>query len=226
MSIIFKRIGDVINANINDFIDRVEDPERMIKQMIREMEDNIRQAKESVVDAVAGEKKLTAELEQHRASAANWRAKAGKAVEADDDCLAREALKRAKEHDRVLESLEPACDAATRTSTNLKEQLRALEAKLEEAKRKRSTLVARQRAAEARQHMEHAGSSFQSGVDAYSNFTRMEDKVAEMEARTAAIVEVNRDSVDLDASLHELAAEADVEAELAALKQNRAAKSD
>ncbi|MGI9333238.1 MAG: PspA/IM30 family protein [Gammaproteobacteria bacterium] len=226
MTTIFQRLGDVINANINEFIDRVEDPERMIKQMIREMEENIRQAKEAVIDAVAGEKKLAAELEQHRASATNWREKAGNAVEAGDDYLAREALKRALEHDRVLKSLEPACDSAAQTSNNLKAQLRALEAKLDEAKRKRSSLVARQRAAEARQHMENVDTSFQSGVAAHANFTRMEDKVAEMEARTAAMVEVNRDAVDLDAALNDLASDVDVEAELAALKQERATDTD
>ena len=60
---IFKRINDVIPANINDLVDRVEDPERMVKQIIREMEDNIRISKEGVIEAIASEKRLERELE-------------------------------------------------------------------------------------------------------------------------------------------------------------------
>ncbi len=69
MTNIFKRINDVLSANINDLIDRVEDPERMVKQIIREMEDNILRAREGVVDAIASEKKLQKELEP----TAGWR---------------------------------------------------------------------------------------------------------------------------------------------------------
>ncbi|MGH9895421.1 MAG: PspA/IM30 family protein, partial [bacterium] len=63
---IFKRINDVISANLNDLVDRVEDPERMVKQIIREMEDNIRISKEGVIEAIASEKRLERELELNR----------------------------------------------------------------------------------------------------------------------------------------------------------------
>ena len=65
MPSLFKRINDVINANINDLIDRVEDPERMIKQIIREMQENIRVAKDGVINALASEKQLLKDLEHH-----------------------------------------------------------------------------------------------------------------------------------------------------------------
>ena len=70
---IFKRISDVLAANLNELIDRVEDPERMVKQIIREMEDNIRIAEEGVIDAIASEKQLQKDLEHHRQQAATWR---------------------------------------------------------------------------------------------------------------------------------------------------------
>ena len=126
---ILKRINDVITANINDLVDRVEDPERMVKQIIREMEDNIRIAEEGVIDAMASEKQLQKDLEQHRHQAATWRQRAEEALRADQEDLARAALTRKKEHDQIITTLEPAWEAAQQTSEHLKAQLQALEAK-------------------------------------------------------------------------------------------------
>jgi phage shock protein A len=218
MANIFKRINDVFAANINDLIDRVEDPERMIKQIIREMEENIRQAKDRVVDAIASEKKLAKEVATHREQAAKWQEKAESALRSGNESLARATLVRKKEHEKVLQSTEPAWKAAASTSEALKNQLRALEAKLDEAKRKRSTLVARQRAAEARQHLEHTSTAFESGLRNYDNFGRMEERVAEIEARTEAISELNRDASDLEREILAMEVDTEVEAELDALK--------
>jgi len=219
MSSLFKRINDLMAANINDLIDRVEDPERMIKQIIREMEENIRLAKDGVVEAIASEKQLQQQVEGHRRQAEEWQAKAETALREGKEDLARAALGRKKEHERILTSLEPAWESAVSTSASLKAQLRALEAKLEEAKRKRGTLVARQRAAEARGQMEAVGARLQGGLEAEKNFLRMEDRVAEMEARTLAMAEVNSDRSDLEREILALAADAEVEADLAALKR-------
>ena len=96
MTNIFKRINDVINANINDLIDKVEDPERMIKQIIREMEDNIRYSKEGVITAIASEKRLFREVEQHRAKYEQWQNKAEIAIKNNNEELARAALGQKK----------------------------------------------------------------------------------------------------------------------------------
>lgn len=219
MSNIFKRINDVLTANINDLIDRVEDPERMIKQIIREMETNISQAKERVVDAITSEKKLEKEVSEHRNEASLWQEKAQSALENDNEELARGALIRKNEHDKILKNLEPAWGAAVNTSASLKAQLRALEAKLDEAKRKKSSLVARQRAAEARQHMERTNTTFETGLQAHSDFTRMEERVTEIEARTEAITEVNSANAALESDFQDMEVDIEVEAELTALKQ-------
>ena len=132
---IFKRINDVITANINDLVDRVEDPERMVKQIIREMEDNIRISKEGVIEAIASEKRLERELELNRKQCEEWGQKAEQAVRNGSEELARAALVRKREHADVCKALEPSWQAAAKTSERLKTQLRALEAKLEEARR-------------------------------------------------------------------------------------------
>lgn len=216
---IFKRISDLIAANINDLIDRVEDPERMIKQIIREMEENIRQAKDGVIEAVASEKKLWMEVEAHRRQSQEWQQKAEIALKEGKEELAQAALTRKKEYDRILASLEPAWEAAVNTSASLKVQLRALEAKLDEAKRKRGTLLARQRAAEAREQMGRVADHFQAGLEAHKSFTRMEDKVADIEARAQAVAELQEVGSSLEREFKALEVDSEVEAELAALKQ-------
>lgn len=219
MASLFKRLSDVITANLNDLIDRVEDPERMIKQIIREMEDNIRRAREGVIEAIASEKQLQKEIEHHRGQAAEWLKKAEEALAVGKEELARAALTRKKEHDNIVKALEPSWEAAKNTSAQLKTQLHALEAKLEEARRKRSTLIARQRAAQARQHMNRTVANLHAGLDAQTNFARMEDKVAEMEARAEAMAEVHNDSARLNKDFLAMEVEQEVESELAALKQ-------
>jgi phage shock protein A len=216
---IFKRINDVLAANLNDLIDRVEDPERMIKQIIREMEENIRLAEEGVVDALTGEKQLLKELQAHRQESQAWRQRAEEALSADKEDLARAALARKKEHDQIIKTLEPSWQAARQTSELLKAQLHALEAKLDEARRKRSTLVARQRAVVARQHLDQTAVSMRIGLDASANFTRMEDRLTEMEARVEARTELRTDRSRLEREFRDLQVDRDVENELAELKK-------
>ena len=218
MANLFRRINEVITANISDLIDRVEDPEKMIKQIIREMEENIARVKDDVVDAIASEKTLRQDVEKHRNVSAQWQQKARMALKEGNEELARTTLVRKNEHDKILESLEPALKSAINTSASLKSQLKALEAKLDEAKRKRSSLVARQRAAEAREKMTRIGTTFKEGLAAQADFTRMEDRVAEIEARSEAVIEVY-DADTLEQEVLDLEAEAEVDAELAALKR-------
>lgn len=218
MGNLFKRINDVITANITDLIDRVEDPEKMIKQIIREMEDNISDAKVGVVDAIASEKTLRQDVERHREQSEEWQQKARAALKEGNETLARTALMRKQAHDQILASLEPALTSAINSSASLKAQLKALETKLDEAKRKRSSLVARQRAAEAMQNMKEMGAAFKVGLAAHADFTRMEDKVAQIEARSQAVAEVyEADSVGQE--FLDLEVRAAVDSELEALKR-------
>ncbi|MFO7640304.1 MAG: PspA/IM30 family protein, partial [Candidatus Competibacteraceae bacterium] len=193
MASLFKRISDVLAANLNDLVDRVEDPERMIKQLIREMEENINSARDGVVDALASEKQLARELEHQRRQAEEWRGRARLALESGNEALAREALLRKKEHDGIVSNLQVSWESARRTGERLKTQLRALELKLEEARLKKGSLVARQRAAQAREQMDRVTDHFQAGLDLNHSFGRMADKVGDMEARMEARAELYDD---------------------------------
>ena len=219
MANLFKRISDVIAANLNDLVDRVEDPERMIKQLIREMEENIASAREGVIDAVASEKQLAKELDHQRRQAEDWQQRARRAMEAGNETLAREALLRRKEHDGIVTNLEASWQSARRSSERLKTQLRALEAKLEEARLKKGSLVARQRAAQAREQMDQVNDRFQTGLNLNQSFGRMADKVGEMEARMEAREELYGDYSPIEREFLKLETDSELEAELAALRK-------
>ena len=219
MANLFKRISDVIAANLNDLVDRVEDPERMIKQLIREMEENINSAREGVVDALASEKQLAKELDSQRRQAEEWHSRARRALEAGNEALAREALLRKKEHDGIVANLEASWESARRTGDRLKAQLRALEAKLEEARLKKGSLVARQRAAQACEQMDRVSDRFQTGLDLDHSFGRMTDKVGEMEARMEARAELYGEYSEIEREFLKMETNSEVEAELAALRK-------
>ena len=219
MTNIFKRISDVLTANLNDLVDRVEDPERMIKQLIREMEENVNSAREGVIDALASEKQLAKELDSQRRQADDWYNRARRALETGNETLAREALTRKKEHDGIVANLQASWESSRRTSERLKAQLRALETKLEEARLKKSSLVARQRAAQAREQMDKVTDRFQAGLDLNNTFGRMADKVGEMEARMEARAEVYGDYSPAEREFLKMEVDTEIEAELAVLKK-------
>ena len=219
MANLFKRISDVLTANLNDLVDRVEDPERMIKQLIREMEENVNSAREGVIDALASEKQLAKELDSQRRQADDWYNRARRALETGNEMLAREALTRKKEHDDIVANLQASWESSRRTSERLKAQLRALETKLEEARLKKSSLVARQRAAQAREQMDKVTDRFQTGLDLNNSFGRMADKVGEIEARMEARAEVYGDYSPAEREFLKMEVDTEIEAELAVLKK-------
>lgn len=216
---LFKRLNDVICANINELLDRVEDPERMIKQIIREMEVNISNAREGVVDAVTSEKQLGKELDSHRDKAEAWRARGEQALRAGNEALAREALSRKHEHVQIAETMERSFQSATRTTTRLKDQLRALEMKLDEAKRKKGGLIARKRAVVAREQMDRTMACVDNARDMHASMGRMEERVLEMEARIEAREEVYDDSSAIEREFMTMQVNTEVEAELEALRK-------
>lgn len=219
MANLFKRISDVLTANLNDLVDRVEDPERMIKQLIREMEENVSSARESVIDAMASEKQLAKELDSQRRQADDWHNRARRALETGNETLAREALLRKKEHDGIVSGLQASWESARRTSERLKAQLRALEMKLEEARLKKGSLVARQRAAQAHEQMGRIQDHFQAGLDLNQSFGRMAEKVGDMEARMEARAELYGEFSQAEREFLKMEVDLEVEAELATLRQ-------
>src|SRR5436190_10392382 len=109
---IFKRLQDIISANLNDLVDGMENPEAMLKQAVNEMEEAIVISKRDVAKAMATEKLVVRDLEANKQQVRDWQARAEKAVQANDDSLARVALGRKQEYAGVVAALEEQHQAA------------------------------------------------------------------------------------------------------------------
>lgn len=220
---IFGRISDILSANLNDFTERFEDPEKMLKQAIREMEESISEVTGETAKAMANGKTLGRELQRNKAQVEQWMCRAEKAVEAGDDDLARKALARKNEHQKVVEALEDQVQAAEEASRTLKRQLSAMKAKLAEAKRNLTTLSARKRAADFRKKLDAQAAGLTAEVDdtAFAKFDRLKSKVEQAEAEAEAIAELR--GLEAGGTAEDVAEiseeEVDVAAELAELKQ-------
>jgi phage shock protein A len=212
---IFGRVSDILKANVNELIDKAEDPAKMMDQMIREMQENLREAKIEVAKAIADEKRLQQQLKQNQSQSKNWESKAMLALKKGDERLATEALKQKKTYDQLVTSIQPQWEQQNTLSSKLKDSLRALESKIDEARRKKEILVARQKRAEAQKKI-HDVMSGMNDRSAFATFDRMEQKVMEIEAQADAAVELEMES--LDDQFKALEAGSEVDDELAALK--------
>ncbi len=222
---IFQRIADIISANLTDLTDQLENPEVMLKQVIREMETSINEVTEQTAKAMANEKTINRELERNRQQAEEWRNRATKAVDAGDDELARRALSRKKEHEKLIAALEDQLESAKEASGVLKRQLDAMKAKLAEAKRNYSTLAARKRAAEFRKRVDAqaVGAGTDVETDAFAKFERLRSKVEQAEAEAEAMAELRRSEPGevVTSSEEQAGTDLDVDAELAEMKRKR-----
>lgn len=212
---IFARMADIVKANINDLLDKAEDPERMINQMVLEMEEAVNKATASVGTAIANEKRLEKQLADHERQTQEWERKAMLAVEKGSDELARKALERKAFYAKATEDLKPALEEARRTSAQLRVQLEQLKAKLDEARVRQGVLIARHRTAQAKKVLAQSVTGI--GDDAFSSFERFERKVEVAEAEAEAHAELAGES-SLDEEFAKLEQKDSVDAELEALK--------
>ncbi len=219
---VFKRISDIISANLNELTEQFEDPEKMLKQAVREMQESIAEVTGQTAKAMANDKTLARELQRNRAQRDQWQDRAEKAVEAGDDDLARKALARKNENEKVVAALEDQIEAAKEASRTLKRQLAGMKAKLAEAKRNLTTLSARKRAADFRKKLDSQAAGLTTEVDenAFAKFDRLKSKVEQAEAEAEAIAELRGLEAGGTAEDVEVPDEdLDVSAELAELKR-------
>lgn len=222
----FARVSDIISSNVNDLLDRAEDPEKMVKLLIVEMEEHIEKARESAAKAIAGEKLLEANLQKNREAAADWQAKAEAAIERGEDDLARKCLERKKDHEKIADSLQPQWEAARRTSDALKADFRRLEEKVEDARRRRDALIARQLAAQAQKEVASIAPAMSKAQQSFAKFDRMEQKVEQIEAEAQALVELSDTDRDLTKEVEHSLHQAEIDVEMAALKEQARRKKE
>jgi phage shock protein A len=186
---ILSRLATLIKSNLNDLISRSEDPEKMLEQIVLEMNEQLLEAKKQVAVTIADEKRLRAQADQQKALAAEWEKKAMLAIRANNDELAREALARKKEITLLAEQFEEQWSKQKAAVDQLKLALRALNSKIEEAKRKKGLLIARKKRAEAQRGIQETMSGLRSS-SAFDAFDRMSNKIEQMEAEAEAGAEL------------------------------------
>jgi len=186
---LFQKLSTLFRSNINDMIARAEDPEKMLNQIILDMRDQLTRAKQEVASAIADERKLGAQVEDEGEQARSWERRAVLAVQEGRDDLAKQALLRQKEHAERAESLRESWKAQAEETGKLKESLKLLNDRIEEARRKRNLLVAKQKRAQAQKRI-HETMSGLSDTSAFEAFNRMAERIEGEERRALAASEV------------------------------------
>src|SRR5512140_2458836 len=192
---LLERVSTLVRANLNDLIDKAEDPEKMIKQVILDMQNQLLQVKTQVAIAIADQHLLEKKRKENETAGNEWRRKAELAVDKKQDDLARAALERSISSDELAKSFaQQVLDQKTEVD-NLKNALNKLEAKLSEAQNKSDLLIAQHRRARALNRAHDATIAIGDGSKA-AVYDRMKNRVAHDEAVAQAKGELNIDSID------------------------------
>ena len=219
---ILTRIFNLFRATTSDLLDKAEDPEKMIKQMISDLEDQKKKAKEQMTEALALQKRLERDTEKEHQEAEKWEQKAILAVQNEKDDLAKEALTRKNEHLRRALDFEKQLEMHRNNADSLKESYQTMEDKIDEIKRKQGLLSVKQKQAEAQENIYKTieGLGDTSGI--MDTIERAEEKVENLQARAEAYQEISMESdqESLEKKFKELEHESpDMEMELLELKK-------
>lgn len=203
----FSRISNVVRAEVDDVLDKIEDPKKMVRQMVLDMEDALDDAVVAVAQAMANEKLLARRIAQKREESALWARKAEDAMDAGEEELARKALFQKVAVDEAVNTLQEARAEAEEVTATLKQRLAELKAKLASARARQSTLAIRRQVAQEMQQ--------DARVEAYDRFVR---DVAREEV-TAEIYAEMADDAQLQEEFDQLERKQRVKAEMQALKK-------
>ncbi|MFW5742307.1 MAG: PspA/IM30 family protein [Spirochaetota bacterium] len=220
---IFDRFRRVVKSNLNDMISKAENPEKMLNQLIVDMNQQLIESKKSVASAIADEKKLERQVKENLAAGQEWERKAMLAVRAGKDDLAKEALVRKQEFDKTAAQYKEQWEAQHESVEKLKSALRGLQQKIEEAQRKKNLLVARARRAEAQKRINETIGGM-ADTSAFEAFDQMSKRMDQIEAENDAMLEIEGTSENesLEQQFAQLEAGGNTDQLLEGLKQKMA----
>ena len=220
---IFTRFRDIVSANINAMLDRAEDPEKLIKLMIREMEDTLVELKSACAGTIASRKKVSRQLEDIQDKALFWDQKAALAVSKGRDDLARQALLEKRRFAQRAEAVEQELNELQSIVGQYQDDIQELENKLRSAREKQRMLVQRHIRAQ-RKKKAHEEIRRMDSAQVMQKFDEMESHIERMEAE-ADLVNYGRKS-GLEEAFEELSADDDIERQLQALKSSQTQPND
>ena len=212
---IFTRFRDIVSANINSMLDKAEDPDKMIKLMIHEMEDTLIELKSSCAGVIAGRKKIERKLDEVVTKFNLWDERAKLAVAKGKDNLAREALLEKRRYSLIVESLENELAEHSGLVAQYQEDMIELENKLNNAKEKKRTLAQRHKRANGKKRAQEEIRRSNS-ADTMARFDKLESRIEQMEAE-AELVNI-KTKPPLEEEFEDLATDDDIENELAKIK--------
>ena len=213
------RVSTLLRANLNDLVEKAEDPEKLLKQIVLDMENQLLQVKTQVAIAIADEHLLAKKHTEHDQEAAEWRRKAELAVQKNMDDLARSALERAHSHEQLAAGFASQAEDQKHEADNLRQALRKLEQKLSETRAHCEMLVAEHRRARVVGRATKARQA--AGPNQDTTMDRMKSRVRQTAAENAATSEVMVTET-LEEKFKVLENQDKVELELAQLKSRRA----
>ncbi|HEY4087443.1 MAG TPA: PspA/IM30 family protein [Bryobacteraceae bacterium] len=215
---LLERVATLVRANLNDLLDKAEDPEKMIKQIILDMENQLLQVKTQVAISIADQHVLEKKQKENEEADQQWMRRSELAIDKNDDQLARAAIERALSNRNTAASFRQQVDDQKVQVDTLRQALIRLQQKLEEAKAKSDMLIAQHRRSRALGKANEAGRAMGDGSKAAA-FDRMKNKVQHTEARTQASSELLAD--DVNGRFAALEKEDEVSRLLAELKAKR-----
>ena len=212
------RMSTLVRSNLNDLLDRAEDPEKMIRQLLVDMNNQRIQAKTQVAAAIAEERRVQQRAQEAQQQADEWQRRAELAIEKGDDELAKQALMRRNTYAQAAAGLQEQLQAYSAQVQALRDGMRQLDDKIGEAEAKKELLIARSRSAKAQETMHRTLSGIR-GSGTMGEFDRLEQRVQEQEARASAYTELSTDS--LDDKFAALKQESDLDRQLRELKARK-----
>jgi phage shock protein A len=215
---IFSRFADIINSNINALLDKAEDPQKMIRLIIQEMEETLVEVRTSSAKALAERKDLNRKVEQVEEQVQEWQNKATLAITKGRDELARAALIEKQRISTVLKSMQTEQILVEETIAKLSDEIVKLESKINETRARQSALVMRQNTAQSRkdvqQHLHNSRTQ-----DTLAKFEQYEQKIDRLEG-DADSYNLGKQGQSLDDQFAELQADDEIEQELQKMKQS------
>lgn len=187
---IFERISDLVRSNINDLIDKAENPEKMVKQIIIDMEDQLRKSTQSLGTAMGSLNSVKKQLSTAQEQSLTWQNKAKACLEQGNEDLAKQALENKVKQDQMVSQYQEMVNSMEAQVTEIKSQIDILKQKLEEARSKQAMLTARSQMADAKSQMAKTLGNMDS-KSAFAKMDKMEQKVAQKEAQADAFSDVS-----------------------------------
>ncbi|AEE22285.1 phage shock protein PspA [Paraglaciecola chathamensis] len=212
---IFSRFTDIVNSNINAILDKAEDPEKMVRLIIQEMEDTLVEVRSASAKTIANKKEISAQINKMQSEGRDWQSKAELAINKDREDLARAALQEKKKCDEYAVTLNAELAAVDEQISKLQSEVTQLQDKLADAKARQKTIIMRQKTVSSRLDIKRTLNDGK--VDAaMGRFEQYERKIDDLESQVDAYDLGKKTLAD---EFADLAADDEIDDALAALKK-------